>query len=92
MSDEIRSGLLDDVQDLDPRSMAGSGVGGGSTPGTRTDTDQDASDTADADGTDGADADGSDASDADGSDSDSDASDSDSDGSDASDADGTDRS
>lgn len=89
MSDEIRSGLLEDVKDLEPRSMGGVS-GGGSTPKMtdtdRTDADQDGTDAGDSDGTDAGDADGTDAMDADGTDA------GDADGTDASDADGTDRS
>lgn len=77
MSDAIRSGLLHDVKDLEPRVLASAADttdSGGASPDQRRGGDSDASD---------ADADGSDASDTD-------ATDGDSDGSDAADADGTD--
>lgn len=82
MSEEVRSGLIQEVSDLDSPLLAMSGdlKDSGTSHSDQKKGDSDSSDH---------DADGSD-SDSDGSDSDSDGSDSDSDGSDSADADGTD--
>jgi hypothetical protein len=85
MSDEIRSGLLHEVKDLEPRVLGATGDAkdAGSPEADRTKGDTDGTDGADADGTDGGDTDASDSADADGTDSaDADATDGDSDGTD----------
>lgn len=73
MIDEIRSGLLEEVKDVNPRSMTGSGDvkdSGASSPDQKRGEDADGTDGgADSDGSDASDSDGSDASDADGTDS-----------------------
>lgn len=89
MNEETRSGLFEDVSDLDAAALSASAAAGGTSPmkmTDRTDADQDSTDAGDADGTDAGDADGTDAGDTDGTDA------GDADGTDASDADGSDRS
>lgn len=86
MSDQIRSGLLKDVKELDPTMVMTAGDvkdSGGMSPDQKPGADRDSADQ-DADGSDSGDTDASDKADTDGSDS------SDADGSDGSDADGTD--
>ena len=75
MNEEMESGLIQDVRDLDPLAL-------NATPGDGTDTadqkrggDSDGTDTQDNDGTDSGDADGTDSGDADGTDGDGDATD-----------------
>ena len=86
MSDEIRTGLLQDVRELDPRTLSASadadGNDGSMAPGGK--NDRDTTDGSDADGTDAGDSDATDKGDSDGSDA------TDSDGTDGGDADGTD--
>lgn len=83
MSEEIRTGLLQDVRDLDNRAMSASAADGTDGGAMMPKKDQDAADKSDADGTD---------TDSDARDRDSDGTDSgDSDGTDSGDADGTDK-
>lgn len=89
MSDEIRTGLLQDVRELDPRTLSASadadGNDGSMAPGGKKKHDGDSTDASDADGTDAGDSDATDkGGDSDGSDK------TDSDGTDGGDADGTD--
>lgn len=86
MSEEIRTGLLQDVRELEPLAFSASaadGQDGGTMPGKK-DSDADAADKSDADGTDSGDSDATDRGDSDGTDA------GDSDGTDRGDADGTD--
>ena len=82
MSNDIESGLIQDIRELDPKPLSAMPGDGQDTGGQRkgdtdsTDADTDGTDSGDTDGTDGADTDGTDGGD--------------SDGTDAGDADGTD--
>ncbi|MGZ5440386.1 MAG: hypothetical protein ACXW5U_03595 [Thermoanaerobaculia bacterium] len=76
MNEEIKSGLVEDIRELDPVALA-------ATPGDGTDT-KDQKRGGDSDGTDAQDNDGTDAGDADGTDN------GDADGTDKTDGDGTD--
>jgi hypothetical protein len=90
MSEEIRTGLIKDVRDLDPQALAAAAADGTDGGAMMPKKDHDKSDKSDADGTDtdsdatDRDSDGTDAGDADGTDS------ADADGTDSADADGTD--
>lgn len=85
MNEEIKTGLLQDVRDLEPVALSASAADGTDTGDQKKKTgDSDGTDTQDSDGTDSGDADGTDKTDSDGTDS------GDGDGTDAGDADGTD--
>jgi hypothetical protein len=86
MNEEINSGLLQDVRDLEPAlsASAADGTDGGTDGSPMKKGDTDGTDAEDQDGTDATDADGTDDTDTDGTD------DTDSDGTDDTDTDGTD--
>ena len=68
MSEEIKSPLLQDVRDLEPRSFSADPGRKGDTDGTDGGGDTDGTDSGDTDGTDGGDTDGTDGGDSDGTD------------------------
>lgn len=79
MNEEIKSGLLQDVRDLEPGALAAAAAdqrdSGSAVPDQKRGGDSDGTDTKDSDGTDSGDADGTDKGDADGTDADTDGTD-----------------
>ena len=87
MKEREESGLIQDVRELEPRSMSASAAdgrdGGSASPDRKRGSDSDGTDGGDSDGTDSSDNDGTDGGDSDGTDSgDNDGTDGDSDGTD----------
>lgn len=68
MSNDIESGLIQDVRDLDPKPLSASAGDATDTTDQKTPGDSDNTDTGDSDGTDNGDSDGTDSGDSNGTD------------------------